>query len=75
MAHDPLTHYKENPAPPIMVMILMKDGELVWEEANNRREMEILVSELIADKEVAIWKVYEEIKSSYPVQPASGGQQ
>ena len=60
------------PSPaPILVTVVLKDGEICHEECANRNELEILMAEIISDPQVASYCVYEQIKSSYPAPSSS----
>ena len=63
MSNDPSPSF-----PPYMIIVTMKDGEEEVAEATNEQEYEHLLAEVMADKNVANWVAYKQIKSAYPAQ-------
>lgn len=54
--------------PAYLVLITMKSGEEDAAEANSEQEYEVLLAEVMSDKDVANWCAYKQIKSAYPAQ-------
>lgn len=57
-----------NSYPPLLFLITMKDGEEVSEECKDQNEADLILADIIADKNVSTWVLYKQVKSSYPEQ-------